>query len=90
MLKSHLYSNLHVIDNPNCSCGHPNETPAHFFLYCPNYIAIRELMINVINQITDVNIHNILYGDSNVSLELNKRIFDSVHRYILNSNRFAS
>ena len=81
---------MNVVETPRCSCGYQDETPLHYFLYCPNYTEIRGILINEINQITDVNIENLLYGNENLTLEMNKRIFDSVHSFIVNSNRFSN
>ena len=87
-INSHLCHFLHVIDSPECPCGFACESPAHFFLNCPLYAAHRINMINVITAITDCNINIILFGDKNLDLLDNWIIFEAVHNFMEESNRF--
>lgn len=79
---------LYVRDDPHCRCGAVRETAHHFFFDCPLYTGIRALMINKILRHTNCNLHVVLFGDSNLSLKDNRLIFDAVHQFILDSNRF--
>ena len=36
-LNDHLFSQLHVTDDPSCACGNGRETTKHFLLKCPMY-----------------------------------------------------
>ena len=86
-LNSHLFQH-HVIDSSACSCGNPHEDPFHYFLECPRYTVLRDIMINAISAITPCTIRTILYGCESCSLEENKSVFDHVHCYMESSNRF--
>jgi hypothetical protein len=87
-LNSDLYNVLHVIDNPACRCGHPNETAAHFFLECPLFRNEREILLNnpPLNDTMSTNI--ILYGSPVHTDSENKAICLLVHDFIKNSKRF--
>ena len=88
-LNAHLCNNLHVIDNQSCSCGHFREDPFHFFLECPRYVALRNVLYMEVVQYSNFNISTLLYGDSNLSLSDNSKIFEAVQLYITNSERFV-
>ena len=85
-LNSHLFS-LHVLDNPSCPCGAPDEDSFHFFYNCPLYIPQRQILMNEIANfhITDWNM--LLFGNENLNFEDNTRLFQAVHKYIENTNR---
>ena len=88
-LKSHLTYNLHVLDDPYCTCGFGVEDPIHFFFTCPHYSVQRTLRNNTVAPITLFTLHNLLYGDNNLSLDENKVIFDAVHRFLEETQRFV-
>jgi len=87
-LKSDLYNNLHVIDNPVCDCGQEEENAIHFFLNCQNYTDIRLQLFNTISAYSHVNIEVILNGNPIINEGQNQAIFDAVHYFIEQSNRF--
>lgn len=88
-LNEHLCNNLHVIQNPNCACGYPQENPSHFFLECPLYAALRIDLFNSITPITQqCTIKLLLNGDNNMSKQQNEMIFSAVHHFIIESKRF--
>ena len=87
-LKYDLCFKLHVIDNPRCDCGADLEDAEHFFLYCPNYDDIRANLYESFPGINYFNIHNILYGNHDLSDIANKEVFEAVHKYITDSKRF--
>jgi hypothetical protein len=93
-LNYHLCNNIHVIDSPMCSCGLEHETPEHYFFRCPLYVRSRIKLILSIIQHTDIefvdniNVNLVLYGDCNLSLESNMKIFELVHIYINETDRF--
>ena len=86
-LKAHLYQ-LHVIDDPTCSCSNNVEDTYHFFFDCPLYYTNRLELINAITSVSTFTLNVLLYGDSALKLEENQFIFKSVHKYIKNSQRF--
>lgn len=86
-LNAHLY-NYHVIDSPACECGAPSEDQFHYFLECRKFIVQRDLLITSITAISNYTIATLLYGNNNCTIEENKTIFDIVHRYIKDTNRF--
>ena len=89
-LNFHLFNNLHVIPSPECSCGYEVEDPVHFFFFCPQYDTQRRVMMQALLQIQniDINIHTLLWGDENLTIDDNKRIFSSVQTYITETSRF--
>ena len=89
-LNSDLYD-LHVKDNPSCMYCNQIEDANHFFLSCPMYTVEREQMIDTIHQqIDNIDINTILYGNESISIEQNQTIFQTVHEYIKNSGRFTN
>ena len=87
-LNSHLTLMLHVKNDSSCRCGFNIESPKHYFLNCPLYAGPRQKLVNKISRLTDCNINVILFGDKNLSLNENKAIFRSVHKFIKDSKRF--
>ena len=83
-----LCFNRHVSNNAACRCGARFETAFHYFMECPLYIDLRNRLRNQIEQATSFLLKNILFGDESLELDQNKRIFDAVHSYILDSKRF--
>ena len=83
-----LCYNLKVIDNPRCSCGAHYENVHHFFIECPYYLDIRLNLFSVMSIYTEVTLDTILHGHFDLTIEQNKIVFDAVHSYILNSERF--
>ena len=89
-LNDHLCNNLHVIDYSNCQCGAEVESTKHYFLVCLIYVNERNrLMHTILNQFDiEITVDVLLYGDPLLSLQQNKRVFEAVHKFILDSHRF--
>ncbi len=87
-LNAHLYYNLHVVDNPSCPCGYPNEDPNHYFLECNLYLESRNILMLVIEPHT--NIHDILYGVAHETADINKVRLDALYTYIRSTERFTN
>ena len=89
-LNDHLFSQLHVIDDPSCPCGNGRETTRHYLLECPLYNTERIVMLHDINAI-DVppNLNNLLYGCKEKSTPLNVQLFTIVQNFITDTERFA-
>ena len=86
-LNQHLYSR-NIVDSPLCQCG-VNETSKHYLLVCPLFSIQRQVLFNTVSPITNCNLKTLLFGDDNLSMELNKTIFQAVHTYISSTKRFA-
>ena len=76
-LKQHLHLK-NMVDSPLCRCC-AVESTKHFFLECPFYNNQRDDMRQSINEITRLTLQIILFGDDNLSLFDNQRIFAAVH-----------
>jgi len=83
-----LCFNLRVIDRSTCRCGAHLENAHHYLTMCPLYQDHRTIMQRSVQQVTNFNVKVLLYGDSNLSLDDNILVFQSVHKFIIDSNRF--
>ena len=83
-----LYSK-NMVTSPLCSCG-SIETPEHFFLYCQHYNHDRQLLMDKLSFLDQIDINTLLYGNNNLGYESNTKIVDAVHSYIKSSKRFVS
>ena len=88
-LNQHLYTNLHVIPSPECSCGEGIETPYHFFTECKQFIDERENLIRSVTSLCNFDLDNLLFGDSALPHKDNLLIFDAVHKYLEDTKRFT-
>ncbi len=82
---------LHVVDTPECICGHKIENSYHYFFDCPMYRIQRIKLMHDLMLIIDKKIllDVILFGDPEYSISKNVEIFDKVHEFIRASGRFA-
>ena len=87
-LNHHLFSR-NIIDSPLCRCG-VNETSNHYFIICPLFAVQRQVLFNTVSPLTNWRLKTLLYGDDNLSMELNKIIFQAVHSFISSTKRFAN
>lgn len=94
----------HLIENAKCElCGHRREDPLHYFLFCPNFAAFRQHMINSLVVVLPNVFQAVLnYRDSKKSqrallsllvygtqnLNDDSSIFEHVFEYIVNTERF--
>ena len=62
---SKLNNNVHVIDDPICTCGTAEETAEHFFLECINYDDRCRTILTECNNLTSVCANSILFGNNN-------------------------
>jgi hypothetical protein len=88
-LNFHLCFGLFVIDDPSCRCGFHSETPVHFFFDCLLYNDLLVILQNIVEPIAPFNISTLLFGDSNLDEVQNHRVFDAVHSFIIDSQRFV-
>ena len=76
-----------ISDSPMCTCGSVEDTQ-HYFFHSINFRQQRTELFNEISQYCIPTLNLILYGDLTLSLETNVRIFQAVHKYICNTQRF--
>ena len=87
-LNSDLCNNLHVTDSSQCDCGALVENAQHYFLECPFFNENRISLFNQIGELTIINTNILLYGNAELNMDENKRVFDAVHEYIISTKRF--
>ena len=87
-LNVHLFS-LHVVESPACPCGHGCEDSNHYLLRCPLFYQARNMLLNEIRELTmtDIPCELLLYGSADLGIEISKKVFDAVHRFIDESGR---
>jgi hypothetical protein len=83
-----LYTNVHVINSPKCSCGADNETSYHFFMSCPNFTHQRDTLRTSIIHLCEFEYNTLLFGNNNLSNDENYVILDAVHKFIVDTRRF--
>ena len=76
-----------ITDSPLCRCG-SIENNQHFFFHCRFYRMQRIELINTVRQYTDPSLQILLYGAPFLSVETNTKVFECVHKYILDTKRF--
>ena len=88
-LKADLYR-VNLVPNSRCSCGHYFENVQHYFLYCPHYSDIRNVLLSEIeNMGINPNIGTLLYGDHTLTTQHNIELVKIVYTFIQQSNRFS-
>ncbi len=50
-LNDHIFSFIHVIDDPSCSCGCPRENNKHYLLECQLYCDERDHMVQELRKL---------------------------------------
>jgi hypothetical protein len=88
-LNAHLFL-LHVTDSPQCACGHNIEDSEHYSLKCHMYMLFRRNMLTSIQnivQIDNLSTDILLHGSNNLDVATNRNIFESVHKYIIDTGR---
>ena len=76
-----------ISDSPLCQCGSV-QNAQHFFFHCRNYHVPRTQLFNTISQYQIPSLSLLLYGNDSFSVETNTVIFETVHKFILDSKRF--
>ena len=82
---------MHIHESPECPhCHQQAESARHFLLECSRYTEQRNVMINLLNQITDqpINTELMLSGNEELTFQQNKEIHSAVITFIKNSGRF--
>ena len=71
---------------PACTCG-IIENAYHFFK-CNRYNIHRRDMFHSLDDIPNLNLSMLLYGDEALPFQTNVRIFSEVHKFIEKSKQF--
>ena len=87
-LNFHLFS-LHVVDSPACPCGNDCEDSNHYLLRCPLFYQAGNKLLNEIKELTmtDISCELLPYRSTDLGIELSKKVFDAVHRFIDETDR---
>ena len=83
-----LFNNS-IGEHPYCTCSTEIENAEHYFLKCTNFINQRVTLFNATRKFHPLNINTLLFGNSQLSIEENSVIFESVHEFIKQTKRFA-
>jgi hypothetical protein len=88
-LNDHLFSQLHVIDSPECPCGNGRETSKHYLLVCVLFVVERNSMQIALNNIGFTpTLSNLLYGSPQVDVDTNIQAFSIIQEFIDKTGRF--
>ena len=85
-LKYDLF-NRHLADDPVCACGSARETAEHYLLSCAQFDLARANTISTLSPDYS-HVHILLTGCHDLQNKTNITIFETVHQFILASNRF--
>ena len=78
----------HIIDSPLCLCGNI-ENANHYFFVCPLYVHQRTTLLSSISQYhNNLTLNILLFVEASLSDDVNKLIFESVQKYIIDTKRF--
>lgn len=90
-LNDHLFSQLHVVESPDCACGTHRETSKHFLLECPLFQVERGTMLAGLHDINFTpTLSNLLYGSNDYDQNTNKDAFELVQMFIKSTGRFIN
>ena len=88
-LNDDLYSYIHVVDEPTCSCGARRETSKHFLFDCPLYADDRATMLSNLREIGfKATTKNLLFGNSCYSDAINCQAMDIIQTFFKATKRF--
>ena len=76
-----------ITESPLCRCGSIENT-YHFFFQCSYYTPERTLLFDAISRYCGITLHLLLFGDTSLSHDTNKNIFQQVQKYISDTKRF--
>ena len=76
-----------ITELPLCHCGSVEDSQ-HFFFHCRTYHQQRIELLKTIAQYMNPSLQVLLYGYPSLSLEINIKFFESVHKYLIATKRF--
>ena len=88
-LNAHLFD-IGVTQSPKCRCNQGIEDVWHFFFACPYYAVPRDALHRTVINYAPFGLETVLYGVSESTFEINKKIFLAVQDYILKTKRFQT
>ena len=81
---------VNLFQTRECPCSFSRESAIHFLTQCPLYNDIRqELELSLLRVNARPDIGTLLYGDSDLPLQVNIKLFTAVQKYIQDSNRLS-
>ena len=86
-LNSDLFKR-HLTDDMSCMCGSPVENAHHFLIDCPLMNHVRLTTIHQIPNLTLISSNKLLHGDTEISFQENKEMFEKIQEFISLSGRF--
>ena len=79
--------NRHLSNDASCACGANSENASHYMLLCPTYQNARNITISTL-PLVQQNIATLLNGNPHLPQTTNISIFQVVHKFIVESQRF--
>lgn len=76
-----------IVESPLCRCG-SIETTEHYLMKCHLYNIQRDELLNTVSHFAGITLPTLLYGNSNLSLQINSLIFTAVQKFINDTKRF--
>ena len=86
-LKNDLFLN-HISFENSCAFCDEGEDAAHYFFKCSRYHNERLQLFNTLRHLHPLNCHLLLHGNTELPLDANILIFDTVHKYIAATGLF--
>ena len=65
------------------------EGTEHFLLHCPMYLVQRQILLNELLSVNNINVTILLHGNSRSDANSNLQINKAVSKYITTTKRFA-
>ena len=96
-LREHRFRHRFHCSNPMCLCQTGIEDNEHFLLHCPRYTIYRKDLLDRVSNIverdldslTSIDLCNLLlYGNSELPLDMNHSIIESTITFIKSTKRF--
>ena len=78
-----------LVPSLNCVCG-AIENNKHYLLDCHRYVNARDEMLNLIIGYLNVTADILLFGNTDLPVQINEEIFKAVYAYIRKTRRFMS
>ena len=96
-LREHRFRHMFHCSNPMCLCQMGIEDNEHFFLHCPRYTIYRKDLLDRVSNMVERDLDSLssidlcsllLYGDSELPLDMNHSIIESTITFIKSTKRF--
>ena len=80
---------IHVIESPHCICMLGVEDCYHFLFVCPLYHIERTRLFYNVEQLCNVSLESLLFGNDALDFDKNMELFRYVETYIFQTERFT-